>query len=140
MTERLRTLIEDLELFPDRQDRIQLLIGIADRFREVEPSIAVRPFDEGHRVPGCESDAFVWVTERADGGLEPHFAVENPQGISAKALAVLLKEGLTGATADQIAQVPDDIVYRIFGPELSMGKSLGLIGIVRHLKAMANRG
>ncbi|HRI45206.1 MAG TPA: SufE family protein [Fimbriimonadaceae bacterium] len=137
MTTRLQALLDDLEMFPDRADRIQMLIGLGERFVDVDSKVASRPFDERHRVPACESEVFVWVTKRADGTLEPHFAVENPQGISAKALAVLLKEGLTGATSSEIAALPDDVVYQVFGNELSMGKSLGLIGMIRHLKALA---
>ena len=36
----------------------------------------------------------------------------------------------SGTSLDEVAAVPADIVYRIFGRELSMGKSLGLMGVV----------
>jgi cysteine desulfuration protein SufE len=81
-------------------------------------------------VPGCESEAYVWSEPQPTGTLAYHFAVENPQGISAMALAEMLRDTLSGAPLDEVAAVPADIVYRIFGRELSMGKSLGLMGVV----------
>jgi len=134
---KLAEFMSNLDLFPDRADRIQLLIGVAERFEPVPAEVAVRPFDERHRVPGCESEAFAWAIRMPDGGMRLEFAVENPQGVSAKALGVILKECLDGETAETIALVPDDIVYQIFGRELSMGKSMGLTGVVRMVKALA---
>jgi cysteine desulfuration protein SufE len=90
MPEKLAETLDAIALVPDRADRIQLLIDIASRYREVPPAIATRPFPEESRVPACESEAYVFPEERPDGTLDFHFAVENPQGISAKAMAVSL--------------------------------------------------
>lgn len=137
--ERLAEVLETLALVPDRADRIQLLIDVADRFREVPPRVATRPFPEENRVPACESQAYVWAEPRSDGRLDFHFAVENPQGISAKALAVVLDETLSGAPLAEVANVPQDVVYRIFGDELSMGKSMGLMGVVSMVRNAARK-
>ena len=131
--------LDILDTIPDRTERIQLLIDIAERFRDVPPRIAHRPFAEEHRVPACESEAFVWGEPRPDGTLDFHFAVENPQGISAKAMAVLLGESLSGAPLEQVAAVPQDVVYRVFGRELSMGKSMGLMGMVSMVNNLAKK-
>lgn len=139
LPQRLQDTLELLEMIPDRADRIQMLIDIADRYREVPPEVAQRPFPEEHRVPACESEAFVWVCEQPDGTLELHFAVDNPQGISAMALAAILEESLAGEPPARVAAVPQEIVYRIFGRELSMGKSMGLMGMVAMVTAAARR-
>ena len=139
LTPPLRAHLETLELLPDRADRIQYLISLADRFHGVPPSVATRPFGEDHRVPQCESEAYVWAAPRADGTLDFHFAVENPQGVSAKALAVMLAEGLSGQPPEVVARVPTDLVYGVFGRELSMGKNLGLMGMVQMCQAFARR-
>ncbi|MEM9592698.1 MAG: SufE family protein [Acidobacteriota bacterium] len=123
----------------DRGERIQMLIDIAERFREVPESIAQRPFSEDHRVPACESEAFVWAEPTGDGALKFHFAVENPQGISAKAMAVILDESLSGEAAETIAAVAGDLVYDVFGRELSMGKSMGLMGMVSMVTTSAKK-
>ena len=72
-------------------------------------------------------------------GLGVHFAVDNPQGISAMALAVILESGVEGASAFEIAQIDENIVFEVFGRELSMGKSLGLTGMVRMLRDAARK-
>jgi cysteine desulfuration protein SufE len=137
--EKLSDTLDTLSLISDRSERIQLLIDIAERYREVPPRIAQRPFPEEHRVPACESEAYVWGETRPDGTLDFHFAVENPQGISARAMAVLLGDALSGAPPDQVAAVPQDIVYRVFGNELSMGKSMGLMGMVSMITNLARK-
>ena len=137
--EKLANTLEMLDLVSDRSERIQLLIDIAERFRDVPPRIAHRPFPEEHRVPACESEAYVWGEPRPDGTLDFHFAVENPQGISARAMAVILGDTLSGAPLDQVAAVPQDIVYRVFGRELSMGKSMGLMGMVSMVNNLAKK-
>jgi len=137
--DKLASTLDTLAMVPDRSDRIQLLIDIADRFHEVPPQVARRPFGEANKVPACESEAYVWGEARPDGALDFHFAVENPQGISAKAMAVLLGDTLSGAPLAQVAAVPQDIVYRVFGKELSMGKSMGLMGMVSMVANLAKK-
>lgn len=121
--------IADFE-FVDRSLRAEMLIEYADRFRDVDPAVATRPFDERHRAPRCESDAFVFPVDRADGMLDYHFAVENPQGLSAKAWAVVLAETCSGQPLEQVAAIPQDVIFRLFGRDLSMGKGQGLIGML----------
>ncbi|MEA2195806.1 MAG: cysteine desulfuration protein SufE [Solirubrobacteraceae bacterium] len=137
--DKLNETLEALEMVPDRNERIQLLIDIAGRFEEVPPRLARRPFAAEHQVPACESEAYVFGEERPDGTLDFHFAVENPQGISAKAMAVILGEALSGAPPAQVAEVSQDVVYQVFGRELSMGKSMGLMSMVGMVAAMAKR-
>lgn len=128
--EKLQETIDNLALFPDRAARIELLMATADSFKPVPHEVAQRPFDEERRVKGCESEAFVFPVQREDGRLDFHFAVENPQGISAMAMARILQESCSGAPLEEVIAVPQDIVYKIFGEELSMGKNMGLTNMV----------
>jgi len=125
----LQSLLKDFA-FLDRTERVELLIEYADRFREVAPEVATRPFAEEHHVIRCESEAYVWATENADGTLKFHFAVENPQGLSAKAWAVILDETLSGQPLEQVVAVPEEAVFQVFGKDISMGKGQGLVGIL----------
>jgi cysteine desulfuration protein SufE len=136
---RLREFLDDLAVFTDRADRIEALVSVARRFRPVPDDVATRPFDEAHRVPGCESEVFVWALAGPDGRLRLEFAVENPQGVSAMALAVVLQDALDGEPPESAGRVPDDLVFELFGRELSMGKSLGLTNTVRAVRAWAAR-
>ena len=54
-------------------------------------------------------------------------------------MAVILDETLSGEPASSLAQVPGELVYRIFGKDLSMGKSMGLMGMVSMVQACAKR-
>jgi cysteine desulfuration protein SufE len=120
-----------------RDERSDLLIDYADRFVEVPPDLATRPFPEAHRAPHCESDAYVWAVDRPDGTLQLHFAVENPQGVSAKAWAVILDEMLSGRPLAEVASASPDAMFAIFGKELSMGKGMGLLGMLERVQLEA---
>jgi cysteine desulfuration protein SufE len=129
--EKLAEMLEMIESVDDRSERIEILIAIGERFGGVPETVAARPYPEDRKVPACESEAYVFTTPRDDGTLDFHYAVENPQGISAMATAVMLGDGCSGAPLDRVANVSTDIVYRIFGNELSMGKSMGLTAMVQ---------
>lgn len=136
LPERLEQVVAGLEGL-EREERLQMLIDMAKNYPRVPERMARRPYPAEHRVPGCESEAYVWTEPQSDGTLRYYFAVENPQGISAMALAAILGKTLAGVDRDQVESVSPDVIYRIFGRELSMGKSLGLMGIVNMVRAAA---
>lgn len=136
---RLQKLVDSLSLATDRSERIDALVQLARRFRSRSPEGEGTPYGEDHRVPGCESDAYVWATRDESARPKLWFAVNNPNGVSAMALAEILDEGLSGEDPATIASVPDDLVYDVFGVELSMGKTAGLLGMLRMTKALAAR-
>jgi cysteine desulfuration protein SufE len=136
---RLQKLLDTFAMFPDPAERTDLLLSYADQFREVPPEVAQRPFDRSHQVPQCESDAYAWAMKRPDGTLALQFAVENPSGISAKALAAILEKTLSGLTPAEIEGVSPEIVEQIFRQNISMGKGIGLMGMVNAVRALAAR-
>ncbi len=115
----------------DNQEKINYLIDYSDRFKEVPDSIASKPYPKEKKVEYCESGVYVWTVINPDGTPKFYFHIENPHGVSAMALCSILDEGLEGATIDDILNLDTEIVYRIFGHNLSMGKNLGLIGIIQ---------
>jgi cysteine desulfuration protein SufE len=137
--DRLQTLLETFDAFPDPADRTDLLLSYADQFKEVPPDIATRPFPEKNHIPQCESDAYIWAMQQPDGTLRLHFAVENPSGISAKALATILDKTLSGLPAAEVATVDCDIVERIFRRNISMGKGMGLMAMVEAVRTLARK-
>ena len=122
---RMRDRLNDL----DRSGRIQMLIDIGSSYREAPPEIAERPFDEKRKVPACESQAYVWAVDD-DGSIKYYFVVENPQGVSAKATAALIDRTWSGAPLEEIAAISPDIVYELFGGELSIAKNMGLTNML----------
>lgn len=133
---KLQDLIETFDMF-DPSDRTGMLLSYSDQFREVPPEVAVRPFDKSHLVPHCESDAYVWGMRRPDGRLDLYFAVENPSGVSARALSVILQKTISGLPASEIAGIDASIVERVFRQNISMGKGLGLMSMVQAVQALA---
>jgi len=130
---KIQQFLDDLSFFTDRQERVQALIDLSEQYRLFD---APRPLSEDHRVRGCESEVFAW-TFVDDGRLRLEFVVDNPQGISAMALAVVLKQGLDGEPVTALDQLEEGLVYDIFGSGLSMGKSGGLTNMIRMIKAQA---
>jgi cysteine desulfuration protein SufE len=137
--EKLEQLLETFDAFPDPADRTGLLLSYADQFREVPPEVATRPFPEKNHIPQCESDAYIWALKNPDGTLKLHFAVENPSGVSAKALAAILDRTLSGVPARDVATVDCGIVERIFRRNISMGKGMGLMAMVDAVRLLAKR-
>ena len=131
--------LEAFDMFPDPSDRTNMLLSYADQFREVPPEVATRPFDKSHQVPQCESDAYIWAMKKPDGTLDLYFAVENPSGVSARALAAILQKSLSGLPASDIAQVDCSIVERLFRQNISMGKGMGLMAMVNAVTALARK-
>jgi len=134
--ERLQQLVDVFQMF-DPADRTEMLLSYADQFKEVPSSIATRPFAKSHQIPQCESDAYVWAQKLPDDTLKLYFAVENPSGVSAKALAAILDKTLSGLPAAEVATVNTDIVEKIFRQNISMGKGMGLMSMVQAVAALA---
>jgi sulfur transfer protein SufE len=133
----LRDVLDAFALVDDPSDRAALLIDFADQFKPVPPDVATPPFPKDRQVPFCESEAYVWLVPQADGTANLHFAVENPSGVSAKALASILTSTLSGLTPEDIEQVSPDIVEQIFRQNISMGKGMGLMAMVQAVQALA---
>lgn len=161
---------EVLQIFAENPgERNQMLIEYSDQFQGVPERVATRPYPRTHQVPHCESDSYVFVerldecgvvTEpsanasanaSANGAPDAHdaanapklkfyFAVENPFGVSARALSAILDSTLSGLPADEIATIPiEDLVPTLFGKNISMGKGQGLLSIAAVVKRLAQR-
>ncbi|MCC6772742.1 MAG: SufE family protein [Gemmatimonadaceae bacterium] len=137
---RLEQLLDDFA-FVDRMERMQLLVEYADRFPEVHvpEEVATQPYDDEHHVARCESEAFVWAEDQPDGTQKYYFDVLNPQGLSAKAWAVIMDETLSGQPLETVAATDPEVVFKFFGKDVSMGKGQGLMGMLDHVQSYARR-
>lgn len=116
---------------------MDMLLAWSERFREVPAEVACRPFPPAARVPGCESEVYVWARPEGDGTLRFYFAVENPQGVSAKAMAAILDEAASGAPLEEVLQIPEEAALDVFGGVLTWARSQGLTSMVAMVKALA---
>lgn len=133
---KLQAVVDMFAMF-DPADRTNMLLSYADQFKDVPPDVATRPFAKNHLVPACESEAYAWAMKRPDGTLKLHFAVENPSGVSAKALAAILDKTLSGLKPEEIGQVDASIVEKLFRQNISMGKGMGLMSMVEAVRSLA---
>lgn len=136
MPPKLDALIAELR-DADRQERIELLIDLARNLPPLPAHLEAHR-DEFHRVPECMSPVFLFVERRDDRViLHADAPVEAP---TVRGFVALLTEGLEGATAAEILDVPADLVERSGIAEiLGMQRVGGLSGVVRRLKQMVTR-
>ena len=138
--EPLQDLLDTFATFDDPSERAQVLhLASPTASRRCRPRWRGGPSPKDHLVPPCESEAYVWAVLRPDGKMELHFAVENPSGISAKAMATMLTKTLSGLTPAEIATVSPEIVERLFRQNISMGKGMGLMSMVGAVRTLALR-
>lgn len=136
---KLQDYLDDFGFISTRDERIDFLIAISDDFEPVPASVATKPYEEAHRVIGCESEAFVWAIDRPDGTLDFHFDVLNPQGLSAMAMCAILNQSCSGAPLEQVAAINGEVVFTFFGKDISMGKGRGLTEIINAVVYAANQ-
>jgi len=131
---KLAEILDEFRLCQDTGVRADLLWDYAEQFKRVPEHIARSSLPEENRVHLCDSQVFVWVKKQSDNTIKLYFAVENPSGIYAKALASILDQGLSGLQPHEALSVAPDIVDIIFGNELSIYKGEGLRNMVLLVK------
>ncbi len=136
---KLQDYLDDFDFISSRDERVDFLIAISEEFKPVPDSIAAKPYDESHRVIGCESEAFVWAIDRPDGTLDFHFDVLNPQGLSAMAMCAILDQSCSGTALEHVAAINGEVVFAFFGKDISMGKGRGLTELINAVVYQATR-
>jgi cysteine desulfuration protein SufE len=117
----------------DRQERIDLLLDFAKSLPPLPPRLIAHK-DASHRVEECQSPVYLFVELEGDRlSLHADAPVEAP---TVRGFVSLLLEGLSGATVEEVLQVPADLVERCgLGEILGMLRVRGLTGVLRRLKA-----
>jgi cysteine desulfuration protein SufE len=122
----------------DRQERIEMLIDLAKGLPPLPDRLAHFK-DAAHRVEECQTPVFLFV-ELEPSGRVALFADVPMEAPTVRGFVALLLEGLTGASVEEVLQVPNDLVERIGLPEiLGMLRVRGLHGVLRRVKAEVTR-
>lgn len=132
MSNTLEEIVSEFRNLDDPGLRADLLIEYGESFTRVPEAVAKSPYPKENLVPGCESEAYVFYNK--DSGL--HFAVENPQGVSAMAMARILQESINGENPPKANEICPEIVYELFGKGISMGKGQGLMNMVLAVQSL----
>ena len=135
----LQDLLEFFKDIEDRSERTEMLIYWSDKYQRADESVTgSKPYSDSNKVPACESEAYIWSNARSDGSLDFHYVVENPQGLSAKALSAILSTTVSGSRLEEIQNLESDIIIRaLFGAKMGMVRTQGLRGIVKMTRAYA---
>jgi cysteine desulfuration protein SufE len=122
----------------DRQERVEILIDLAKSLPPLPDRLACFK-DAAHRVEECQSPVFL-IVELDPAQRVAIYADAPIEAPTVRGFVALLVEGLSGATVEEILQVPGDLIDRIGLPEiLGMLRVRGLGGILRRLKAEVTR-
>ena len=87
------------------KDRLTLLLEFADELPDLPPRYSEHP-DLLERVVECQSPVFIFV--EVAGGEVHMFATAPREAPTTRGFASILAQGLTGLTAQQVLDVPDD--------------------------------
>lgn len=113
------------------RERLELLLDFAEGLPELpEPLKAERDRGE-HRVHECMTPVFLWVSNE-DGVVRIHGDVA-PEAPTVKGFVGILIDAFSGATPDEVLQVPSDVIRK-----LGLIEALGMVRM-RGLTAILNR-
>ncbi len=133
---RLNEIIEDMR-GASREEKLELLLDFANTL-PVLPEWLQGKRDEMEQVHECMTPVFVYA-ERSGQRLVFHLDVP-PESPTVRGFAELLRQGLNGATPEQVLQVPDDLAERMqLQNVLSPRRVGGLRYLLAHMKRLAIR-
>lgn len=120
----------------DRQTRLELLLDYSRKLPPL-PERLVPLRDQGiNRVPECQSPVFLFL-ERENGGLVLH-ADAPREAPTVRGFVSLLAKAIHGASADDVASLPVDILDQLgLSEALGMTRMHGLSAMVGRVKRMA---
>jgi len=129
---KLDAIIEEFDDL-DYQERLELLLDFSESLPELpDPYRAER--DAGlHRIPECMTPVFLWV-EVVNGHVKL-IADVAPEAPTVKGFVAILVDAWNGATPEEIAHAPSDILGHMgLAEKLGMARLRGLNAIVYRIK------
>lgn len=134
----MNRLDEAVELFTgtDPESRLLLLLDYGERLPPL-PARLEPARDAGFgRVHECASPVFLYA--EAEGERVRLHADVPREAPTVRGLVGLLVEAFDGARPEEVAAVPDDLLYRLgIAPQLGMRRLQGFGGVLHRLKASA---
>ena len=117
----------------DRNTRLEALLDYSRKLRDLPPELQAARDREEHQVTECQTPVFLWIGLSQDQvTLQADVPRESP---TVRGFVSLLQHRLTGATATQVAEIPDDLLDRLRLTEtLGMTRTLGLTAILGRVK------
>ncbi len=132
MTERVTEAVEMFQML-EPQTRLELLLDYADNLPDLPESLRAERDAGLGRVVECQSPVYLF-TAVENGRVRLH-ADAPPQAPTVRGFVGLLTELVDGATAAEVAEMPDDLLYRLgIGQSLGMTRQRGLAAVLHRVK------
>ena len=120
----------------DRDTRLELLLDFANRLPPLPEKYREAVALGVNRVHECQTPVYLFM-EPANGGVEIHAEVPREAPTVRGFLSLLIK-GMKGATPDEVAAIPGDLLDRLHLTDvLGMTRMQGLSAVIQRLKKMA---
>jgi cysteine desulfuration protein SufE len=117
----------------DRTTRLETLLAYANKLPALPERLEAEKATGAARVHECQTPVFLWV-EVAEGRVHVHADVprESP---TVRGFVSLLAHALEGATPEEVARVPNDLLDQLRLTEtLGMTRTQGLTAILQRVK------
>ena len=120
----------------DRNTRLETLTDYSKKLPPLPERYRAELAAGAARVPECQTPVYLWVERE---GETLHFQAEVPrESPTVRGYVSLLLRTLDGATAAEVAEVPDDLLERLRLVEtLGMMRVQGLTAILARVKRLA---
>ncbi len=137
MTIKLNELIADFDELDD-EDKLELLIEMSDELPTTSDGRCAGPDAESCRVQECQTAVYLWV-DVIDGRI--HLEADVPKkSPTVRGLVALVVQGLNGATTEEVAALPDDLIGHIgLQRALGMQRQQGFRGVIARIKREVRR-
>ena len=137
MTMRLQELIAEFDDLDD-EEKLEMLVEMSDDLPPPSAGRSAGPQAETCRIQECQTPVFLWV-DIIDGQLRLEADVPK-KSPTVRGLVTLAVQGLNGATAEEVAALPDDLVEHIgLQRALGMQRQQGFRGVVARIKREVRR-
>lgn len=115
------------------EESLQTLIEMSQDLPELSPERAAEREDTRRLVKECQTPVYLWV-DVVDGHaqLEAYVTERSP---TVRGYVSMLVEGLSGASATDVATVPEDLLGQLgLAETLGMTRRRGFTGLMRRIK------
>jgi cysteine desulfuration protein SufE len=121
----------DAELRPD------VLLDYANKLPELPPDLAEAADRDDARVPECQTPVWLWIVPES-GRVRIHARVAE-EAPTVKGLLSILVHGYSGATREEVAHVPNDLVQRLgLSGLVRMNRMVGLTAMIQRVRRQAS--
>lgn len=134
---KLNELAADFEDLDD-EEKLELLVELSDELPPATQGRTAGPESDDCRVQECQTPVYLWV-DVAGGRVQIEADVPK-KSPTVRGLVTVMVQGLCGATPEEIATIPDDMIAHLgLQRALGMQRQQGFRGVIARIKREVQR-